>query len=145
MNDLRQYELLFIISPKIADQEVDKLANQVKEYVAGLGAEIINVQRLGRRRLAYEIKHFREGHYVLIQFNGSGSEISELERRLRVTDDVLRYLTVRLDEDLRRADKMKQKRTRRVTVKSQAGAPKESGREEVFEEEEEEFLEDEEI
>jgi small subunit ribosomal protein S6 len=130
---LRQYELLFIISPKVVDQEVDKLANQIKDHVAGLGAAITNVQRLGRRRLAYEIKHYREGHYVLIQFQGSGAEIPELERRLRVTDDVLRYITVRLDEGLKRVERMKHRRAQRAARRAHPGGRQPTG-ETIFEE-----------
>jgi len=122
---LRNYELLFIISPQVADHEVDGVIEQVKNHLTDLGTTITKVENLGRRKLAYEINHFQEGTYALIQFQSQGAEISELERRLRVMDHVLRYLTVRLDRDLRRMARMKRKRERRRGEHAQAGSPKE--------------------
>jgi small subunit ribosomal protein S6 len=130
---LRQYELLFIISPKVVDQDIDKLVHQVRDHLTGMGAEILNLQKMGRRRLAYEIDRAREGYYVLIQFKGTGAEIPELERRLRVIDDILRYLTVRMDEDMRRMNRMKQARARRTSRKAHAGAARDSLPEQAFE------------
>jgi small subunit ribosomal protein S6 len=69
---------------------------------------------MGRRRLAYEINHKREGVYVLLEVEGSGREIAELERRMRVNDRVIRYMTIRVDEDRRRADKLRDRRARKA-------------------------------
>lgn len=133
---MRTYELLYIISPTVLDQEVDKLVDQVNDHITNLGAVIMNVEKLGRRRLAYEINHYREGTYVLIQFQSQGKEISELERRLRVMDNILRYLTVCLDPDLRRIERMKRRRAHRREVRAQADAMGEPLTEEVFDDEE---------
>jgi len=141
---LRTYELLFIISPTVIDQEVDRLADQVKDHVTNLGASITTVEKLGRRQLAYEINHHQEGTYVLIQFQGQGKEIPELERRLRVMENVLRYLTVNLDPDLKRIQRMKQRRATRRAARAQANAIGEPLTEGVFEEEEIPDLEEEE-
>jgi small subunit ribosomal protein S6 len=73
---------------------------------------------MGIRRLAYEIDHRTEGHYLLLEIEGSGAEIAELERRMRVSDAVVRYITVRVDLDRRRADKFKDKRARRASKRT---------------------------
>lgn len=134
---MKTYELLYIISPTVIDQEVDRVVDQVRDHVTNLGATISKLEKLGRRSLAYEIKHHREGTYVLVQFQGNGHEIPELERRLRVMDPVLRYLTVRLDADLRRVERMKQKRADRRTAKAQAAPMGEPLTDEAFDEVEE--------
>jgi len=134
---LKTYELLYIISPTIIDQEIDRVVDQVRDHVTNLGATVTKLEKLGRRSLAYQIKHHREGTYVLVQFQGTGQEIPELERRLRVMDPVLRYLTVCLDADLRRVERMKQKRADRRRAKAQAAAGGESLPEEAFDEVEE--------
>jgi small subunit ribosomal protein S6 len=71
---------------------------------------------MGRRKLAYPIQKNREGHYIVLTIEGSGLEIAELERRMRVSDAVIRYITVRIDEDLKRAEKIRGRRTARVAV-----------------------------
>ncbi|MBI3951971.1 MAG: 30S ribosomal protein S6 [Acidobacteria bacterium] len=136
MNNLRTYELLYIISPTVPDQQVEKLADQVKDHITNLGATVTKVEKLGRRRLAYEIKHHREGTYILTQFQSQGREIPELERRLRVMDNVLRYLTVCLDPDLRRIERMRRKRAQRRAVKAQTTPMGEPLNAEVFDDEE---------
>ena len=78
-------------------------------------------ESMGRRQLAYEIMHKTEGNFVLMEIDGSGREIAELERRMRVNDRILRYLTVRVDEDRRRAEKFKTKRARKAEKRPQAG------------------------
>jgi small subunit ribosomal protein S6 len=111
---LRVYEVPFIVIPSLADEDVDKLVSQFEQVVADKGGKVTRVERMGRRRLAYPIKKLREGNYVLLVIEGSGKEIAELERRLRVSSDVvLRYITVRIDEDLKRAEKIRNKRQAR--------------------------------
>jgi small subunit ribosomal protein S6 len=111
---LRVYEVPFIVIPSLADEDVDKLVSQFEQVVADKGGKVTRVERMGRRRLAYPIKKLREGNYVLLVVEGSGKEIAELERRLRVSSDVvLRYITVRIDEDLKRAEKIRNKRQAR--------------------------------
>jgi small subunit ribosomal protein S6 len=110
----RQYEVLFIIDPAADDDEVSKITDNFKQIITDQGGTITKAETLGRRQLAYEILRKKEGTFVDIELEGSGKEIAELERRMRVNDRVLRYLTVRMDEDRRRADKFKDKRARKA-------------------------------
>jgi small subunit ribosomal protein S6 len=117
---VRVYELLFIVAPTEADEAVDALVEQLRNIAAERGATVTKVDKMGRRRLAYPIRvaptTFTDGTYVVLTIEGSGAEIAELERRLRVTETVIRHLTVRIDEDLKRADKFKAKRAARVAA-----------------------------
>ncbi|HEY8461697.1 MAG TPA: 30S ribosomal protein S6, partial [Blastocatellia bacterium] len=96
--------------PNTADDDLSKLNSQIEQIVADRGGKITKVDNWGRRKLAYRIGKFDEGVYTFVYVEGSGQEISEIERRLRVTDFVIRYLTVRTDEALKRAEKLKSKR-----------------------------------
>src|SRR6058998_1653696 len=91
-----------------------RLSEAVQKIITGQGGSITKTEMMGRRQLAYEINHQKEGSYVLLEVEGSGAEIAELERRMRVNDRILRYLTVRVDEDRRRAEKFKSRRARKV-------------------------------
>lgn len=104
MTAVRQYELIYIISPETSDEGVADLHNQVEGIVGQFGGEIEKSENWGRRRLAYEIDHYKEGTYVLELINGPGDLVKELGRRLRVSDHVIRHLIVRVDEDRRVAD-----------------------------------------
>ena len=114
MAGLRKYEVLFIVDPGADDDEVAKITEGFKQIITDQGGTITKAETLGRRQLAYEILHKKEGTFVDIELEGSGKEIAELERRMRVNDRILRYLTVRLDEDRRRADKFRDKRARKA-------------------------------
>jgi len=107
---LRQYEVLFIVDPGADDDEVAKITETFKQIITDQGGTITRAETLGRRQLAYEILRKKEGTFVDIELEGSGKEIAELERRMRVNDRVLRYLTVRMDEDRQRAEKFRTKR-----------------------------------
>jgi small subunit ribosomal protein S6 len=107
---LRTYEVVFISAPNTAEGDLNKITSQLEHVVTERGGKISKIDNWGRRKLAYRIKKFDEGIYTLLHIEGTGQEISEVERRLRVTDFVLRHLTVRTDEDLKRAEKMKAKR-----------------------------------
>jgi small subunit ribosomal protein S6 len=107
---LRTYEVAFIAAPNTADDDLSKLNSQIEQIVADRGGKITKVDNWGRRKLAYRIGKFDEGVYTFVFVEGSGHEIAEVERRLRVTDFVIRYLTVRTDEALKRAEKLKSKR-----------------------------------
>ena len=117
---MRVYELLFIVVPTEADEAVDALVEQLRTIATDRGATVTKVDKMGRRRLAYPIRvaptTFTDGTYVVLTIEGSGAEIAELERRLRVTETVIRHLTVRIDEDLKRADKFKAKRAARAAA-----------------------------
>jgi len=110
----RTYELMFIVNPDAGDEEVVKLSEGVQKIITGQGGSITKTEMMGKRQLAYEINHKKDGTYVLLEVEGSGAEIAEVERRLRVNDQILRYMTVRVDEMRRRADKLKARRARKA-------------------------------
>jgi len=116
----RQYEVVFIVDPT-ADDEVGRLTDNFKQIVVDQGGSITKAETMGKRQLAYEIQHKKEGTFVLMEIEGSGREIAELERRMRVNDRILRYLTVRVDEDRRRAEKLKGRRAAKAAKRSAAG------------------------
>ena len=120
METKRQYEVVFIVDPT-ADDEVGRLTDNFKQVVVDQGGSITKAETMGKRQLAYEIQHKKEGTFVLMEIEGSGREIAELERRMRVNDRVLRYLTVRVDEDRRRAEKLKGRRAAKAAKRSAAG------------------------
>jgi len=107
---LRTYEVMFISAPSVVEEDLNKLISQLENIIQERGGTVTKVENMGRRKLAYKIDKYDEGVYTLIYADGSGREIAEVERRLRVTDFVIRHLTVRTDEDLKRAEKMKAKR-----------------------------------
>ena len=115
---MRVYEVLFIIAPNTEESDIESLVAQMSDVVTNQGAQVAKVDRMGRRRLAYPIQKFNEGHYVVLTVEGTGSEIAEVERRMRVTDAIIRYLTIRIDEDLKRADKFRARRSARTTARS---------------------------
>ncbi len=115
---MRTYEVSYIAAPNVADDDLAKLTSQLEHIVTDRGGKITKVDAWGRRKLAYSIGKFEEGLYTILFIEGSGQEISEVERRLRVTDFIIRHMTVRTDEDLKRAEKMKARR------KSATAAPR---------------------
>jgi small subunit ribosomal protein S6 len=106
----RVYEVLFIADPNLGEPEVDALTAQIQGNLEKEGARIQKVEKWGKKRLAYPVRKHREGSYVLIVAEGKGEVVKETERRLRNLDGVIRYLTVRVDEDLRKAETAKRKR-----------------------------------
>lgn len=126
MAEKRIYEVVFIIDPGADDEEVMKLSEAVQKIVTSQSGAITKTELMGKRQLAYEINHKREGIYVLLEIEGSGAEIAELERRMRVNDRILRYITVRVDEDRRRADKLKERRARKAAKRATAPKQRES-------------------
>lgn len=107
---MRVYEVLFIVAPNTEESDTEALITQISDVVTNQGATVAKVDRIGRRRLAYPIGKFNEGYYVVLTVEGTGSEIAEVERRMRVTDAVIRYITIRIDEDLKRAEKFRARR-----------------------------------
>ncbi len=91
-----------------------RLNEGVQKIITSQGGSITKTEIMGRRQLAYEINHKKDGTYVLLEVEGSGAEIAELERRMRVNDQILRYMTIRVDEARRRADKLKDRRARKA-------------------------------
>ena len=97
---MRIYEELFIIKPDAPDEEVDAFVEQLRTQLTSAGATVDKIDKWGKRRLAYRVDKYREGTYVLFQFTAEPETVKELERRLRVSDLVLKFLTVRIDETL---------------------------------------------
>ena len=113
---MRVYEVLFIVAPNIEESDIDILVTQLSDVATNQGARIAKIDRMGRRRLAYPIGKFNDGHYVVFTVEGTGAEIAEVERRMRVTDAVIRYITIRIDEDLKRAEKFRVRRVARAAA-----------------------------
>ena len=124
---MRKYELIFIIRPDATEEELDKLIAQMEGVVAGAGGKLERVDKMGRRRLAYRVGRYREGFYVLFILEGSGETVKEFERRLRVTDSVIKFLTVRVDEEQKRLDKIKAIRDARRKAPPAPATPEASG------------------
>jgi len=95
---MAKYEMMFITRTDVPEEELDKLTAQMDTVVSGAGGKTEKIDKMGRRRLAYRVKKQREGFYVLFTFEGNGDTVREFERRLKVTDAVIKYLTVKLDE-----------------------------------------------
>ena len=115
---MRNYEIMFILKPGSTDEENDKLIAAMENVVTSHKGEIIAVEKMGKKKLAYRIEKFDEGHYILFRVNADGECVKEFERRLRVVDTVMRYITVRVDEDLKRVDKIKAARLKKVKKKA---------------------------
>jgi small subunit ribosomal protein S6 len=107
----RKYELVYIVSPEASDDQVTDLHNQVDAIVQRIGGSIEKTENWGRRRLAYEIGRHKEGTYVLEVLHGSGELMKEIDRRLKVTDLIIRHLVVRVDETEAVVDRIKARRS----------------------------------
>ena len=110
---MRIYEELFIVKPDAPDEEVDQFVEQLRTQLTAAGATVDKIDKWGKRRLAYKVDKYREGAYVLFQFTAGPESVKELERRLRVSDIVLKFLTVRIDQTLKRLEKRKKERDKR--------------------------------
>lgn len=109
---------MYIATPEAADDEIAKLNDSLQTVITKEGGSVVKLEDMGRRRMAYEIKRKKEGYYVLFEIEGSGREIAELERRMRVNDLIIRYITVRVDEDRKAAEKVRAKRDQRKSRRS---------------------------
>jgi small subunit ribosomal protein S6 len=117
---MRIYEELFIIKPDATEEETDQIIEQLTGVITSAGGTVDKTEKWGKRRLAYRVEKHREGYYVLIQFTSGPQTVKELERRLRVTDAVIKFLTVRIDETLKRLEKRKKHREKRAHRKATA-------------------------
>ena len=115
----RVYEILFIADPNLGEAEVDALTAQVQGFVEKEGGRIQKVEKWGKKRLAYLVGKHREGSYVLVVAEGGAALVKEVERRIRVVDGIIRYVTVRVDEELRKAERRKSQRAEQETRKRQ--------------------------
>jgi small subunit ribosomal protein S6 len=116
---MRVYEILFIVRPDVPEEEIDGVVEPLKTVVTAAGGAVDKVDKWGKRRLAYRVQKYRDGYYVLLQFSTdkAADTVKELERRLRVSDTVVKFLTVRIDEDLKRREKLRKKREKRAQRK----------------------------
>ena len=121
MAEKRIYEVVFIIDPATGEEDSTRLVENLQKIVTDQGGAFTKSESMGRRQLAYKIGRNTEGHFMLFEIEGTGSEIAELERRMRVSDQVMRYLTVRVDEDRRRAEKFKERRARKASKRPEKG------------------------
>jgi small subunit ribosomal protein S6 len=107
----RKYELVYVVSPDATDAQIADLHTQVDAIAHRLGGQIEKTDNWGRRRLAYEIGPHKEGTYVLETIDGNGDLMKEIDRRLKVTDLIIRHLIVRIDEEQTVIDRTRSKRT----------------------------------
>lgn len=112
------YEIMFIVNPNTPEEEIDKINGQIENIITSGGGAIEKIEKMGKRRLAYEVEKQREGFYVLFTTSANGEIIRECERRLRVMDAVIKYLTVRTDEEMRRMGKLRNYRQKRAARRS---------------------------
>jgi small subunit ribosomal protein S6 len=113
MND-RSYEIMFIVRPDVEEADLDKLIEGFQKNVTDGGGEIRSTEKMGRRRLAYTVRKFNDGFYVLLTIAAEGKLITEIERRLRVSEPVIKFITVRMDEEEKRLAKIKAHRDTHV-------------------------------
>ena len=124
----RFYEVMFIVRPDVEDADVDKLIAGFEQTVTNGGGTVRSAEKLGRRKLAYTVRKFNDGNYVLLTIDADGTLVHELERRLRVSEPVIKFITVRMDEEQKRIDKIKAIRATRKKLSAQpvAAAPAEA-------------------
>lgn len=112
---MRTYETIFILKPDFPEEDTAKFVTQMEEVVTSTGGTMQKTDRMGRRRLAYQIQKYHEGEFVLLASESEPATIQEVERRLKVAEPVLKYMTVRTDEDLKRLAKKQQERAQRAS------------------------------
>jgi small subunit ribosomal protein S6 len=115
----RTYEIMFIVRPDVEEADLDKLIEGFSANIASGGGEVKSVEKMGRRRLAYTVRKFNDGFYVLLTVGAPGSLIGEIERRLRVSEPVIKFITVRMDEEEKRLAKVKALRDSKVKRSAQ--------------------------
>jgi small subunit ribosomal protein S6 len=122
----RTYEIMFIVRPDVEEADLDKLIEGFQHNITAGGGEVKNTEKIGRRRLAYTVRKFNDGIYILLVVAAPGSLIGEIERRLRVSEPVIKFITVRTDEEDKRLAKIKAIRDTKVKRSAQ---PVEGGHE----------------
>lgn len=122
---MRIYELIFIVKPDLPEEEVDQAVAMVEEAITSGGGTIDKVDRWGKKRMAYKVQKYPDGIYTLIQYSVDGNQDlpKEIERRMRVADPIIKFMTVRIDEELKRLAKLKAIRDKRNANKPQSQAP----------------------
>ena len=122
----RFYEVMYIVRPDAAEEDLDKLIAGFEGTVTTGGGTVRSTEKMGRRRLAYTVRKFNDGNYVLMTIDADGPLVAELERRLRVSEPVIKFLTVRMDEEEKRLNKVKALRASRVKRSDQGTASPEA-------------------
>ena len=128
---MRRYETIFVASPVLTDEQADELVRSFEGIIAEQGGELLKTDKWGRKKLAYEVQKFSEGYYTLFEMNAGPNLIAELERRFRNNDSVIKFLSVRMDEQAKAAERQKIRYEREGKRKAQAGI-KERSLEEVM-------------
>jgi small subunit ribosomal protein S6 len=124
----RLYEVMFIVRPDAVEEDIDKLIAGFTASVTNGGGVVKNVEKMGRRKLAYMVRKFNDGNYILLTVEANGAVVAELERRLRVSEPVIKFITVRVDEEEKRLAKIKALRgTRRKLSAEPQAAPAPAG------------------
>jgi small subunit ribosomal protein S6 len=119
----RIYEVMFIVRPDVLDEDFDKLIAGIEGTVTHGGGVVRSTEKLGRRKLAYTVRRFNDGNYVLLTIEADGVLVKEVERRLRVTEPVIKFITVRMDEEEKRLTKVRAIRASRKKLSAQPVAP----------------------
>ncbi|MGA9718400.1 MAG: 30S ribosomal protein S6 [Acidobacteriaceae bacterium] len=118
----RSYEVMFIVRPDMEEADVDKLIAGLEQTINHGGGVLKSTEKLGRRKLSYMVRKFNDGNYVLLVIQAEGGLIAEVERRLRVTEPVIKFITVRMDEEEKRVEKIKAIRATRKKLSAQPAA-----------------------
>jgi small subunit ribosomal protein S6 len=119
----RVYEVMFIIRPDVVEEDADKLIAGFTTTVTSGGGAVKSVEKMGRRKLAYLVRKFNDGNYVLMTIEANGAVVAELERRLRVSEPVIKFITVRMDEEEKRLAKVRALRGTRRKVSAEPPVP----------------------
>ena len=138
---MRNYEVVFIAAPTLTSEELDAFINHAQTVIEGKNGKVVKVDNWGKKSLAYKINKFREGYYVVLSIEAEGGAIAELERRFRVTDFIIRFISVRIDEDIKRSDKIKAARRRKAPSRP-ADMPYISEEDEPGQDSDEDYLEE---
>jgi len=96
---MKDYESIFILVPTLSEDDAEKVSLRMQEVVTGNGGEIVKVEKWGKKKLAYEVKKHKKGEYILIQFKGEAATVSELERNYKLTDSIIKFMTVKLEKE----------------------------------------------
>jgi small subunit ribosomal protein S6 len=133
---MRRYEVVFVLAPTLTEEEVDSQVDTFAKVAQEMGAEVANIDKWGKRRLAFPVQKHNEGYYTVLTLDEeSGRGVAELERRFKVIDAVIRFLSVRVDQDLKRAQKFETRKEQRKIRRAKSKAtsertPAESDRDE---------------
>jgi small subunit ribosomal protein S6 len=117
---MRIYEVIFILRPEVPEAELDALVGQLTQGVSDTGGKVTKVEKWGKRKLAYRVHGCREGLYVFLEVEGQGDSVRELERRLKVSEPVIKLLSVRMDVERKKGEKLRHRREHRAARRQRA-------------------------